>query len=29
VERLMRAAGLRARVVRMYRANPHLHRFYE
>ena len=29
VERLMRAAGLRARVVRMYRANPHLHRFCE
>lgn len=28
VERLMRAAGLRARVVRIYRANPHLHHFY-
>ena len=28
VERLMRAAGLRARVVRVYRANPALHRFY-
>jgi putative transposase len=28
VERLMRAAGLRARVVRVYRANPGLHRFY-
>lgn len=28
VERLMRAAGLRARVVRVYRANPRLHRFY-
>jgi transposase InsO family protein len=28
VERLMRAAGLRARVVRIYRANPALHRFY-
>jgi putative transposase len=28
VERLMRAAGLRARVVRLYRANPALHRFY-
>jgi transposase InsO family protein len=24
----MRAAGLRARVVQIYRANPHLHRFY-
>ncbi|MGH7754358.1 MAG: transposase, partial [Gemmatimonadales bacterium] len=29
VERLMRLAGLRARVVRVYRANPALHRFYE
>lgn len=29
VERLMRAAGLRARVVRVYRANPALHRFFE
>lgn len=28
VERLMRAARLRARVVRIYRANPALHRFY-
>jgi putative transposase len=28
VERLMRAAGLRARVARVYRANPRLHRFY-
>lgn len=28
VERLMRTAGLRARVVRIYRANPRLHRFY-
>jgi transposase InsO family protein len=28
VERLMRAAGLRARVSRIYRANPALHRFY-
>jgi putative transposase len=28
VERLMRTAGLRARVVRIYRANPALHRFY-
>ena len=28
VERLMRAAGLRARVARVYRANPALHRFY-
>lgn len=28
VERLMRTAGLRARVVRVYRANPRLHRFY-
>jgi putative transposase len=29
VERLMREAGLRGRVVRVYRSNPHLHRFYE
>lgn len=29
VERLMRAAGLRARVARVYRANPRLHRFYD
>jgi transposase InsO family protein len=29
VERLMRQAGLRARVVQIYRANPGLHRFYE
>jgi transposase InsO family protein len=29
VARLMQAAGLRARVVRIYRANPALHRFYE
>ncbi len=29
VERLMRVAGLRARVARVYRANPALHRFYE
>jgi len=29
VERLMRAAGLRARVARVYRANPGLHRFYD
>jgi transposase InsO family protein len=29
VERLMRTAGLRARVARVYRANPALHRFYE
>jgi len=28
VARLMRAAGLRARVVQVYRANPALHRFY-
>jgi transposase InsO family protein len=28
VERLMRRAGLRARVVQIYRANPRLHRFY-
>jgi transposase InsO family protein len=28
VERLMRAAGLRARVVRVYRSNPRLHRFF-
>ena len=28
VERLMRAAGLRARVARVYRANPALHRFF-
>lgn len=28
VERLMRPAGLRARVVRVYRANPALHRFF-
>ena len=28
VERLMRAAGLRARVVQVYRANPALHRFF-
>jgi len=28
VERLMRMAGLRARVVKIYRANPGLHRFY-
>ena len=28
VERLMRAAGLRARVARVYRTNPALHRFY-
>lgn len=28
VERLMRTAGLRARVVRIYRSNPGLHRFY-
>lgn len=28
VERLMRAAGLRARVARVYRSNPALHRFY-
>lgn len=29
VERLMRAAGLRARVVRAYRSNPRLHRFFD
>lgn len=28
VERLMRAAGLRARVARVYRASPALHRFF-
>lgn len=28
VERLMRTAGLRARVTQIYRANPRLHRFY-
>ena len=28
VARLMRAAGLRARVAQLYRANPRLHRFY-
>jgi putative transposase len=28
VARLMRRAGLRARVVQIYRANPRLHRFY-
>jgi transposase InsO family protein len=28
VERLMRAAGLRARLVQLYRANPGLHRFF-
>lgn len=28
VARLMRAAGLRARVVRIYRANPRLHGFF-
>ena len=28
VARLMRRAGLRARVVRIYRANPRLHRFF-
>jgi transposase InsO family protein len=28
VERLMRGAGLRARVAQLYRANPRLHRFY-
>ena len=28
VERLMRQAGLRGRVVRVYRANPALHRFF-
>lgn len=29
VARLMQQAGLRARVVQIYRANPGLHRFYE
>jgi len=29
VERLMREAGLRARVVRVYRSNPQLHRFFD
>ena len=29
VERLMRAAGLRARVARVYRANPALHHFFD
>ena len=29
VERLMTAAGLRARVARVYRSNPKLHYFYE
>ena len=29
VERLMRAAHLRARVARVYRSNPGLHDFYE
>ena len=29
VERLMREAGLRARVARIYRSNPSLHKFYE
>ena len=29
VERLMRAAGLRGRVARVYRSNPRLHYFYE
>ncbi len=28
VERLMRAAGLRARIARLYRANPKLHAFF-
>ena len=28
VERLMRSAGLRGRVVRVYRSNPRLHRLY-
>lgn len=28
VERLMRASGLRGRVVRVYRSNPRLHRLY-
>ena len=29
VERLMRMVGLRARVARLYRGNPKLHRFYQ
>lgn len=29
VERLMRSAGLRGRMIRIYRPNPRLHRFYE
>jgi len=29
VERLMREAGLKGRVARIYRSNPRLHRFYE
>jgi putative transposase len=29
VERLMRVYGLRARVARLYKANPGLHGFYE
>ena len=29
VERLMRAAGLRARVAQVYRSNPALHRFFD
>ena len=29
VERLMRLAGLRGRMIRIYRPNPRLHRFYE
>jgi putative transposase len=29
VERLMRAAGLKARVARVYRSNPALHRFFD
>ena len=28
VERLMRGAGLRARVAQLYRANPRLHHFF-
>ena len=28
VERLMRAVGLRARIARLYRANPKLHAFF-
>ena len=28
VERLMRTAGLRGRIVRVYRSNPRLHRFF-